>query len=163
MTDETKYRLLAAFRRLDQRIDMSNFDARLVFQKSVYLLQELGFQLGYTFGWYIRGPYSRGAADGGFQLEPIQDDVEHLPEISNSESEIIERFKDLMLEAKKEFQDKNEAYIAEMLGSLHFLQKYGYPRPTSSSEALRKFLELKPEFGRDAETALDLLRRYGLS
>ncbi len=35
-----------------------SFDARLLSQKKIFLLQELGVDLGYSYNWYVRGPYS---------------------------------------------------------------------------------------------------------
>lgn len=40
------------------RIEKNSFDERLVSQKKVYLLQMLGIDIGYSYNWYIRGPYS---------------------------------------------------------------------------------------------------------
>lgn len=162
MTDETKFRLLAAFRCMQRQIDMSNFNSRLVFQKLTYLLQELGLQLNNGFGWYIKGPYSSDAASDGFQLAPIQDRVEHIPELSEDELRSLETFGRLLAESREEFADRDEAYSLELLASLHFLLKYGYPRPRNRDEALERFLELKPRFGDDARTALELLERHGL-
>lgn len=39
-------------------IRKETFDNRLICQKKVYLLESLGTDLGYTFNWYVRGPYS---------------------------------------------------------------------------------------------------------
>ena len=39
-------------------INKDSFDDRLIAQKKIYLLQELGINIGYSFNWYIRGPYS---------------------------------------------------------------------------------------------------------
>jgi len=165
MTDETKFKLLAAFKRIGQRIDISDFNARLVFQKRVYLLQELGLQLGNGYGWYIRGPYSHDAASDGFQLQSIQDHLEPsrgLPELSQDELKSIEKFEKLISDSEKKFKGKNKTYIMELLGSLHFLLKYGYPSSGDKANALRKFYELKPQFKENAEAALELLEKYGL-
>lgn len=40
--------------------NMDSFEERLIFQKKMYLLQGLGTDLGYSYNWYIRGPYSPG-------------------------------------------------------------------------------------------------------
>lgn len=40
------------------RISKDSFDDRLICQKKVYLLQSLGTDLGYSYNWYVRGPYS---------------------------------------------------------------------------------------------------------
>ncbi len=39
-------------------VSKENFDDRLICQKKIYLLQSLGTDLGYTYNWYVRGPYS---------------------------------------------------------------------------------------------------------
>lgn len=40
------------------KISKDSFDERLICQKKIYLLQSLGTNLGYTYNWYVRGPYS---------------------------------------------------------------------------------------------------------
>ena len=40
------------------RVRKDTFDERLISQKKVFLLQEFGINLGYSYNWYIRGPYS---------------------------------------------------------------------------------------------------------
>jgi len=158
LTDDSKFRLLAAFNHIGKRIDLSTFDARLVFQKQVYLLQELGLKLGHSYGWYRRGPYSSGAASDGFQLEPIQDNVKNLPELTPDELNAAETLQELISESAGMFTSDDTAYCMELLGSLHFVLKYGYPKPASREKALRKFREeLKPKFGEDSDRALELL------
>ena len=39
-------------------ISKDTFDDRLLSQKKMFLLQELGVNLGYTYNWYVHGPYS---------------------------------------------------------------------------------------------------------
>lgn len=34
------------------------FEDRLICQKKIYLLQQLGTDLGYGYNWYLKGPYS---------------------------------------------------------------------------------------------------------
>lgn len=49
---------------------MVSFDDRLMLQKTIYLLQQMGIHLGYPFSWYLRGPYSRDlTADAFANLE----------------------------------------------------------------------------------------------
>lgn len=40
------------------KLNNEGFDNRLIAQKKVYLLQGLGSDLGYSYNWYVRGPYS---------------------------------------------------------------------------------------------------------
>lgn len=39
-------------------VSKDTFDDRLISQKKVFLLQELGVNIGYSYNWYVRGPYS---------------------------------------------------------------------------------------------------------
>lgn len=39
-------------------ISKDTFDDRLLSQKKMFLLQEMGVNLGYTYNWYVHGPYS---------------------------------------------------------------------------------------------------------
>ena len=48
--------------------DMETFEGRLRLQKTVYLLQSFGIDLGYYFTWYLRGPYSPELTRDGFKL-----------------------------------------------------------------------------------------------
>ncbi|HZZ71301.1 MAG TPA: hypothetical protein VFE24_03555, partial [Pirellulales bacterium] len=42
---------------------IATVDDRKRVQKAVYLGQRAGMNLGYRFGWYVRGPYSSALAD----------------------------------------------------------------------------------------------------
>ena len=39
-------------------VSKDTFDDRLISQKKVFLLQELGVNIGYSYNWYVHGPYS---------------------------------------------------------------------------------------------------------
>lgn len=45
---------------------LRTFDNRLLVQKAIYLAQAAGFDLGYYFGWYLRGPYCSSVAQDLF-------------------------------------------------------------------------------------------------
>ena len=162
MSDESKFKLLTAFKYMNQKIDMKDFNGRLVFQKKTYLLQEMGLHFGNTYGWYLYGPYSRDVTSEGFQLAPIQDYVNDLVPLSKSEKNQIERLGELISEAKKTFSKADDEYCLELLASLHFVIKHGYPRPKSGSSALKQFSLLKPKFSSDAKKAFELLGKYCL-
>src|SRR5437762_1233304 len=50
-------------------IRLNSFDDRLILQKSVYLAQAAGIQLGYHFQWYLRGPYSPMLTKDAFAID----------------------------------------------------------------------------------------------
>lgn len=55
---------------------ISTIDDRIAIQKVVCLTQEAGLQLGYSFNWYVRGPYSPGLAADYYQLASMRQSVE---------------------------------------------------------------------------------------
>lgn len=139
---------------------MLTFNSRMIFQKEVYLLQEAGLPLGYAYGWYRRGPYSSSAAEHGFQLQALQIEELDLPRLSSEEIEVIRRFQDMFSEAVERFRDRDESNIFELLASLHFIIKYGYPRPQDTEAAVQLLIEKKPQFERDATLALEILQNH---
>jgi len=58
MTMEKYQKVIAFFKELGFRFDISSFDDRLVAQKLVCLLELKGIDLGYSCSLYVRGPYS---------------------------------------------------------------------------------------------------------
>lgn len=44
-------------------IRKTTFDERIICQKKIYLLESLGTDMGYSYNWYIKGPYSPGLAN----------------------------------------------------------------------------------------------------
>jgi uncharacterized protein YwgA len=163
MTDATKFKLLAIFKATKQRIRMSTFDDRLALQKKVYLLQELGLRLGNSYGWYLRGPYSREVASDGFYLEKIQDQITDLAEPSASDIVITKKLIRIVNEAETAL-GKNEAYCLELIASLHFVLKYGYPKPPSKEVAIWQLTQQKTKFTIDeGKIAMHLLEQNGLA
>lgn len=48
--------------------DMGKFSDRLILQKKVFLLSEMGFDLGYSFRKYLYGPYSNELTSDAFKI-----------------------------------------------------------------------------------------------
>lgn len=48
--------------------NLATFSNRLILQKAVYLAQAAGVDLGYSFNWYLRGPYSPGLTRDAFEI-----------------------------------------------------------------------------------------------
>ena len=49
-------------------LDITSVDQRKAKQKAVYLAKIEGADLGYSYGWYVRGPYSPRLADAYYDL-----------------------------------------------------------------------------------------------
>jgi len=58
---------------------VSHFNNRLKLQKYVFLLRRYGIDLGYSYNYYIRGPYSPELADDYYNLPEVDGEIE-LPE-----------------------------------------------------------------------------------
>ena len=56
--------------------DISTIDDRIAIQKVVCLTQEAGLPLGYSFSWYVRGPYSPALASDYYQIADAKSSVE---------------------------------------------------------------------------------------
>ncbi len=85
---------------------------RIIFQKTIYLLQELGLDVGYKFNWYIYGPYSSQLASDGFELEGKQETKDFSP--IRVKKSITSKFDKLI--------DKNSSTWYEFLSSILFLK-----------------------------------------
>ena len=59
--------------------DISNFDGRLILQKTVYVLKAFKINLGYEYNWYLHGTYSPELARAGYQVSEI---IDKIPDIA---------------------------------------------------------------------------------
>ncbi|HME54131.1 MAG TPA: hypothetical protein VKM55_18040, partial [Candidatus Lokiarchaeia archaeon] len=50
---------------MDYRNAVSTLDERIILQKTIFLLKQLGYDLKYNFNWYLKGPYSPALASDG--------------------------------------------------------------------------------------------------
>lgn len=111
--------LAGLLKRIYPEFDMSKFDDRLCLQKIVYLLQAKGINLGYSFSWYVYGPYSTGLAKGGFQIE----DFENVSQIRFADEGVEKEFNSFVQFIEPYKQDPEWLEIAS---SIHLLKKM-YP------------------------------------
>lgn len=99
--------------------DLSNFDGRLRFQKTIQILQSFGIDLGYRFSWYLRGPYSPTLTKDGFDL---QDVIYRIPKLKMDfrRKEDDSRYSDFkeLIQDKKDDPDQ-----LEIVSSICFLYK----------------------------------------
>lgn len=148
-------RLGLVLRHLDN-FDMSGHDGRLIFQKSVYLLQAFGIYLGYEFSWYARGPYSSRLARHGFALQRVYDRLAIPCSFSDGATQRrLESF--LLFVADK----KGDPRVLEALASVHFTSRIC--RGLDDQEVVARVLEKQPYLGRAVcQRGLGELRSRGL-
>lgn len=135
----------------------TDFDKRLEFQKTIYLLQEAGADLGYQFGWYKHGPYSSSLADDAYVLASLPPTVLASFRVS-VDQDAIKRFKELTSDISKDV-----TYYLELISSVDYVTSHSYPKAKTKKEAVDSIFALKGDRFRkpDIEAAYDLLKSKG--
>lgn len=124
----------------------ADFDERLIFQKTIYLLQAFGLYIGIPFSWYLHGPYSTVLAKYGYDLTKR---YEKICPIRFAHAASERRFK---LFTEFLGPRSRDAKWLEVLASIHFLRNT-YPKFSKRliiSLVLRKQRYLTIEECRDA-------------
>lgn len=132
-------------------LNVQSFQTRILLQKTIFILQEIGLNLGYDYNWYLRGPYSPQLTADAFE---IQNDVALFQEeagkykLTDTATSVIARVHAIIGEKI------NDDTFMELVASLVFLSKY-YRRNDEDLIVLLK--NKKPKFNDD------LYIREGLS
>jgi len=95
--------------------DLETLDGRIIFQKTIYLLQRAGLSLGYTFSWYIFGPYSSQLAKDGFEIN--EGNIIYPTQECKLDPAPFNKLKELI-----RGHEKDEVWY-ELLASIDFLKK----------------------------------------
>lgn len=112
------------FNQLGITSDISDVTKRKIIQKSIYLLQELGANLNYHYGWYIKGPYSPDLTKDYYELseiEAIEENDWKDKALKDDVVRIIENLKPLM-EPPSDIKCEKDDWL-ELLASIRFLGK----------------------------------------
>lgn len=122
------------------KIDMRDFNNRLIYQKMIYILQEKGVSLGYDYNWYIRGPYSPQLAEDLFNIsEELFNQNKGLVFINNQE--VIQQIKNTHAILN---DYSNNPYFLEILASLIYIQKNPSAKSKGKNELKQILLTKKP-------------------
>jgi uncharacterized protein YwgA len=131
-------------------IDLGTFSQRFNIQKRVYLVQIMGYDLGYRYGWYIKGPYSRNLTADAFTLreELIAGQKDHEGyKLSPEAIDQVSKAQKLW-ELPKGLGLGSDQWL-ELLASIHYLKHIVYwPKGANKDfDAVFKMLiEAKPHF-----------------
>jgi len=123
--------------------NFSTFTDRLQVQKTVYLLQEMGLNIGdYGYRWYKHGPYSQKVQDDTFFIS------NNLPLVRVEASKL--RFNETAIEIMEKFKrffayerEYNDSEWLEAIASIHYLLNYKMSLP-DYEKVITKLKELKP-------------------
>lgn len=157
-------KLVSALGELGMHVDLSTLSSRIILQKRAYFLQAFGLPIGYSFGWYVFGPYSSELTKEAYAGEGLERTVT-ISSIFNRAIMVYEnRFRTFFSQVFELSQSGHgEEYWLELLSSLHYL---GTARGASPSrEGVFSLLsQLKPNKFEptDMDRAWGVLNRHRL-
>lgn len=148
-------------------IGKDTFEARLISQKKMYLLQALGTDLGYRYNWYLRGPYSPALTNYMYaNLDWLKDSGNELSKYSLSDAaeNNIKCVNELAQQSGS--ADLEEAAWYELLASLHYIyqnKKSWSVTGTGLEDIFEKLRQYKPQYTeKQCQVAFDVLRGANL-
>lgn len=150
-----RLQLLGGILKSIDNFDMSTFQGRLIFQKTVYLLQAFRIYLGYSFSLYLHGPYSPDLTRDGFEMK---DKIKHIPK-SKFQHDVMEKNFKRFLSFIENFKD-NPNHL-EILASLHLFKRL-FPNE-SKDQIIKRVLQKKPYLSKDTcESDWKQLEKFSL-
>lgn len=159
--DERQIGLALALKEAGVISDVSGFDSRLILQKAVYLLEEAGIRLGYSFNWYLRGPYSPSLTRDLYDLAANKEDVAGWVLDDQSKSAAI-RLQSLFATPTNE-DIAVKAKRLELLASLHYLARRRRLKVDDCEQATAQLAKNGKHYSRDeVQNAIQELRRFEL-
>ncbi len=141
---------------LNESTTISSLDDRLRIQKAVYLTQVAGINLGYSYSWYVKGPYSTSLTQDYFDLATeVIDDVPTLDATSTEKLKQIKNKIERPLDV-----DLGIPQWYELLASLHYLIK---ELKKSDDDAKKTVLLSKPHLKPYIDRGLGHLESHALA
>jgi len=140
--------------------NISTLPNRKLLQKAVYLGQQTGVDLGYRFGWYVRGPYSPALTRDYYSLTEAITAGERDYESKGFPSSVKERLSKAkaLLKVPPDL-DIEKPDWAELVASLHFLLQVG---KYSAEEATKIIENEKPHLSQYVKQALSHIKQNPL-
>jgi uncharacterized protein YwgA len=147
---------------LGLKFKVDTFMDRLIIQKTVYLAQAAGVNLGYYYHWYLYGPYSPSLTRDEFAIAmDISADMDESKgwKLDDQSSKRLKDMQGIFTGLDRDALAKK----LELLASVHFLiDRKQIPRAdaTQITATLERFN--KPFREEDVENALEELKSYDL-
>lgn len=112
-----------------------SFDKRLELQKIIYLLQELGLNVGgYYFSWYKYGPYSQSLQEDAYRSSPANGELV----FTDYAKPIIEKLSNLIMVKTEKY---SRASFLEAIASIRYLMKHYH---FDETQVLHELTKRKP-------------------
>lgn len=137
---------------------LEHFNDRLILQKLTYLAREIGFDSGFSFNWYIRGPYSPSLARLLYNMDEV-DALNRTWKLNPNEERALAktelRLKQLM------GNEITDAKKLELFASVWYAMPPGLGAKGREKETIDLLLELKPRYARqEFAGALESILRF---
>ena len=124
---------------LGENADIENFEDRKRFQKAVYLGQVAGVDLGYRYGWYVKGPYSTDLTRDYYAMSEAVAGGATVPANKQLKDEIRKKLTAVRpLFAVPNGVRLNKADWLELLASWHYLRKVNRLEESKAREYMEK-------------------------
>ena len=151
----------------NEPFDMNSFNNRLIYQKLIFLLNEVSVDLNYNYNWYIRGPYSPELSKELYYLDDLLQQNKSFLDLINEKfvhnktiDTAIGNINNLESSFQETFDHDWNAKDLEILASLLFIDKYTYSECRNSKKnTLKEFENRNSELAdNDIEKYWDLLK-----
>jgi len=141
---------------------INSFKDRLIMQKSVYLAQAAGVNLGYYYHWYLYGPYSPSLTRDEYAISmDISADMDESKgwKLDDKSSQRLKRIRGIFAGLKGDKLAKK----LELLASVHFLIDRRQVSKVDTSRITKTLERFNKDFSEEeVKKALGELISYGL-
>jgi len=141
---------------------IDGFQDRLIMQKSVYLAQAAGVNLGYYYHWYLYGPYSPSLTRDEYAIAmDISADMDESEgwKLDDKSLQRLENIQSIFAEPDRDKLAKK----LELLASVHFLIDRRQVSGVDTSRITATLERFNKDFSKEeVEKALGELISYGL-
>jgi len=141
---------------------IDSFEDRLIMQKSVYLAQAAGVNLGYYYHWYLHGPYSPSLTRDEYAIATdISADMDESKgwKLDDTSSQRLVEIRSIFTEPERDKLAKR----LELLASVHFLIERKQVSKVNTSRITATLEQFNKDFSKeDVKKALGELKSYGL-
>jgi len=141
---------------------IDGFQDRLIMQKSVYLAQAAGVNLGYYYHWYLYGPYSPSLTRDEYAIAmDISADMDESKgwKLDDKSLQRLENIQSIFAEPDRDKLAKK----LELLASVHFLIDRRQVSGVDTSRITATLERFNKDFSKEeVEKALGELISYGL-
>ena len=143
-------KVIACMKELGKTPRVQSFEDRLVIQKTVCLLELMGFDIGYRFSLYVRGPYSPDLTADLYNQQDLVESLKTDYSMTAEEKGFITKI--------SEASDGLDPALLEIMATYAFISK---DMGMESKEAVSQLKKLKP-FYSEARIAVGISRAKGL-